>query len=172
MRSQKRYSNVTFTKRVDHEGGRHRTPRSPDEPVVCSECGAAYVGRRWVGANVKAKIGKRERLPRKTTVCYACRQAQSRVAGGYLYLDGGFVIEHRGEIEHLLRNTGERAAVDNPLARIMGWESAGDQRLIITTTTERLAQRLGHALQKAFSGEVRYDFSHENKLARVYWHRD
>jgi hypothetical protein len=46
------------------------------------------------------------------------------------------------------------------------------ERLVISTTTEHLAQRLGHALEKAFDGEVRYHFSHENKLARVYWHRD
>jgi hypothetical protein len=45
-------------------------------------------------------------------------------------------------------------------------------RLIVTTTTEHLAQRLGHALQKAYRGHVRFDFSHENKFARVYWHRN
>jgi hypothetical protein len=44
--------------------------------------------------------------------------------------------------------------------------------LTVTTTTEHLAQRLGGMLEKAFGGEVRYDFSHENKLARVSWHRD
>jgi len=70
-----------------------------------------------------------------------------------------------------LRNEAERGAQDNPLARIMAWESAEDE-LVISTTTEHLAQRLGHALEKAFDGLVRYDFSHENKLARVYWERD
>ena len=54
----------------------------------------------------------------------------------------------------------------------MGREMDEKGRLVITTTTEHLAQRLGHALEKAFGGEVRYDFSHENKLARVYWQRD
>ena len=42
----------------------------------------------------------------------------------------------------------------------------------VSTTTEHLAQRIGHALNKAYGGEVHYDFSHENKLARVSWHRD
>jgi len=35
-----------------------------------------------------------------------------------------------------------------------------------------LAQRLGHALEKAFGGSADYDFSHENKLARVNWQRN
>lgn len=80
-------------------------------------------------------------------------------------------MKHRGDIGALLRNEAERDAQDNPLARIMGWEDAEDQ-LVVKTTTEHLAQRLGHALEKAFDGKVRYDFSHENKLARVYWERN
>jgi hypothetical protein len=52
----------------------------------------------------------------------------------------------------------------------MGWEETENQ-LVVKTTTEHLAQRLGHALEKAFDGDVCYDFSHENKFARVYWER-
>lgn len=55
---------------------------------------------------------------------------------------------------------------------MIGWEKDKRGRVTVTTTTEHLAQRLGHALEKAFDGEVRYDFSHENKLAHVYWRRD
>jgi len=47
-----------------------------------------------------------------------------------------------------------------------------DHRLMVTTTTEHLAKHFGRALKRAYTGDVRYDFSHENKLARVYWHRD
>jgi hypothetical protein len=72
----------------------------------------------------------------------------------------------------LLVNESRRTAEDNPLARIMGWERAIRDELTLTTTTEHLAQRLGHAVEKAFGGEVRYDFSHENKVARVDWRRD
>ncbi|MBI4469834.1 MAG: hypothetical protein HY650_11000 [Acidobacteria bacterium] len=90
---------------------------------------------------------------------------------GYVYIEGGYFQTHRDEIEHLLRNEASRAAEDNPLARIMGWELEGTSRLSLATTTEHLAQRLGHALEKAFGGKVRYVFSHENKLARVTWSR-
>jgi hypothetical protein len=33
-------------------------------------------------------------------------------------------------------------------------------------------QRLGQALEKAFSGRVHFDFSHEHQLAGVWWRRD
>ncbi|NBO65264.1 MAG: ATPase, partial [Acidobacteria bacterium] len=64
------------------------------------------------------------------------------------------------------------AMVDNPLGRIMALERDEDGDIIVQTTTEHLAQRLGHALEKAYDGEIRYDFSHENKLAHVWWRRD
>ena len=81
-------------------------------------------------------------------------------------------MTHQDEIESLLRNEAERAAEDNALARILEWKRGDGHKLTVTTTTEHLAQRLGHALEKAFCGEVQYDFSHENKLARVSWQRE
>lgn len=171
MRSSKRYTNVTFTKRVDHEAGRHRTPRAPAEPLVCTECGATYVKRRWVAAETPhaAPIGG---TPTTRVVCPTCRQRQSGLPCGFVHLDGPFVSAHLDEIERLLRNESDRAAEDNPTARIMTWDRAQPGVLELTTTTPHLAQRLGHALEKAFSGVVHYDFSHENEVARVTWHRD
>jgi hypothetical protein len=79
---------------------------------------------------------------------------------------------HRDEVRRLVSNEAERIAEDNPLARIMGWEEEKSGRVVVTTTTPHLAQRIGHALEKAFSGQVDYDFSHENQLARVSWRRN
>jgi hypothetical protein len=99
-------------------------------------------------------------------------QSHGGAPSGYVYLEGAFLKAHRDDIERLLRNEAERAAEDNPLARIMLWKENGGGKLTLSTTTEHLAQRLGHALEKAFDGTVEYDFSHENKLARVTWQRD
>jgi hypothetical protein len=74
--------------------------------------------------------------------------------------------------ENLLRNETERAAEVNVLARIIERRRGKGDKPTLTTTTEYLAQRLGHALEKAFGEEVRYDCSHENKLARVSWKRE
>jgi hypothetical protein len=194
-KSNKKYTNEAWTKRVDYEAGRHHTPRAPDEPEVCKVCGDVYADRRWE----KPFTPKRKRKPStinyakrqwvaseegqeaqkhphwrapRMVVCPACQRLRDGVPSGFVHLDGAFLSAHREEVERLLRNEAERAAEDNPTARIMDWGQDERGRLTLSTTTEHLVQRLGHALEKAFKGEVRYDFSHENKLAHVHWHRD
>ncbi len=173
MRSNKRYTNQTFTKRVDHEGGLHRASLNPKEPAACERCGAVYEKRRW---RAKADVSQLESFekpkPYRSTVCPACRQIEQHIVGGYVSLSGEFLRAHREEIENLLKNEEKRAAEDNPLSKIIDWRKEKGDRLLIETTTEHLAQRFGSALERTYSGEVRYDFSHENKVARVNWHRD
>ena len=105
------------------------------------------------------------------TICPACKQAAEGEPRGFVYLDGAFMVEHRKEIEKLVLNEAKRAGEDNPLARILKFQKHDGNKLTVTTTTEHLAQRLGHAVEKAFGGEVQYNFSHENKIARVSWQR-
>jgi hypothetical protein len=173
MRSKKPYTNATFTKRVDHEAGRHRPSRAMSEPAVCEECGAAYADRRWTAANSNSANEQHKHWrPARETICPACEQKRSGEPRGYVFLDGDFFVAHHEEIEQLLNNEAERAAEDNPLARILELKRGDGHKLTVSTTTEHLAQRLGHALEKAYGGAVHYDFSHENKLARVNWLRE
>src|SRR5687768_10392837 len=98
MRGNKKYANATFTKRVDHEAGRHRTPRAGKEPGVCEECGAVYAGRRWTPAGAARGEKKHgEWSPARMTVCPACKQIREGVPGGFVYLSGAFFVGHRGE---------------------------------------------------------------------------
>ena len=172
MRSNKRFSNVTFTRRVDHEAGRHRGKRAPKEPAVCGLCGALYFKRRWIAAGSEHGAEVEHFRPAELTTCPACIQSQGGTPSGYVYVEGSFFRAHHDEVMKLLQNEAERAAEDNPLGRIMLWKQNSEGKLTLSTTTEHLAQRLGHALEKAFDGKVDYDFSHENKLARVSWRRD
>ena len=172
MPNKKKYTNATFTKRVDHQAGRHRTVRAISEPAACKECGAVYANRRWTAPNSESETKRHQHWrPAHETLCPACEQKRTGEPRGFLYLDGDFFVAHREEIEQLLNNEAERAAEDNPLARIMYSRAGEGHQLTVSTTTEHLAQRLGHALEKAYGGDVQYDFSHENKLARVSWHR-
>lgn len=170
MRSSKPYSNATFTKRVDHDGGRHRPSRAPSEPRHCPQCGAVYVKRRWIaatqpGAAAFAQVSQ-------AMICPACDAAAKGFVRGHLRLEGSFVRAHRTEVEALLRNEADRAAEDNPTARIIRWEDGPDGALMVGTTTEHLTERLGHAVHRAFGGKIDYGFSHENKFARAVWRRD
>ena len=78
---------------------------------------------------------------------------------------------NKNRLENLLKNEVEKISFTNPLARIMKLART-ESGVLVTTTTEHLAQHLGRALKRAYGGDVRYDFSHENKLARVYWERN
>ena len=64
-----------------------------------------------------------------------------------------------------------RAGGFNPLERVMSIIENGYGNIVISTTNEKLAQRLGRAIKKAFHGDVTYQWSHDNKLARVEWVR-
>jgi hypothetical protein len=194
-KSDKRYTNEAWTKRVDHEAGSHRARRAPAEPLVCEVCSDVYSDRRWT-APTAAKIRRkpttldyemREWAPvmenggkkkhsrsqePKVVVCPACQRQRDGEPSGFVHLEGAYLNNRGEEIRHFLQKEAERAGEDNPLARIMRWETDGNGRPTLAMTTDHLAERLGHALEKAFKGKSRYDFSHENKLAHVYWRRD
>lgn len=173
MQNKQKFTKQSISKRVDHEAGAHRPPRALPEPAVCEKCGDVYADRRWSLPETNRQSAKHPNFRAATTViCPACQRQMDGVPSGYVYLEGKFLAKHWDDLEQLLVNEVERAAEDNPLMRIIAWERESPEKLVITTTTEHLAQRLGHALDKAYHGEVRYDFSHENKLARVYWKRD
>ncbi len=170
MKSNKRYTNTTFTKRVDHEAG-HASNKRISEPAICEECKAVYTKGRWTFDKNPLKNSKSKKTVPDQTTCPACVQIKNGVPNGFVYLKGNFYTEHREEILNLLKNEEEKLKITNPLARIMEHKNAKN-RLTVTTTTEHLAQHFGRVLKNAYGGEVEYDFSHENKLARVYWERD
>lgn len=173
MRTHKRYTNTTFTHRVDHDGGRHRGLRALSEPAICAGCAAVYVNRRWSRSlNARVRAGSAAKGAIAVRFCPACRRRLSGTPHGFLHVSGEFVHGHREDILRLLHNEVDRASADNPLGQVVEWGDDGTGGPLITTTTEHLAIRLGRALEKAFHGKVLYGFSHENKLAHVWWHRE
>jgi hypothetical protein len=171
MRTSRRYTNTTFTRRVDHEAGSHRAPKAAPGPRVCERCGAAYQKRRWTLAGTPQAEGVKLAAPAKT-ICPACRMAIEGQFAGEVRLSGPFLATHHADIETLLHREAERAAEDNPMARILALTLEAPDRLIVRTSTEHLAKRLGDALHGAYHGTVHYEFSHENKFAHVTWTRE
>jgi hypothetical protein len=172
MRSNKRYTNTTFTHRPEPREDL-RTQEAPAEPIICAGCGAVYVHKHWsLSASSRARASKTGQ-PIDVRICAGCQRRRSGVPHGFVHVDGTFVCSHRDDIVNLLKNEVARAAEDNPLARIIDWRTDGHtDDVLISTTTEHLSIRLGRALEKAFDGRVLYGFAHENKLAHVWWHRD
>ena len=163
----KRY-NTNYKKRVNVERDTYLPRWAPKGILYCGGCGAVYYRRRWTltpPPEVRDWVEFREAV--SAARCPACRKIRDRYPSGELRLLGAAPKERR-EIFLMLRNEEERARQKNPLERIMRIEEDGaDWR--VETTTEKLAQRLGRSLEKAFGGSVTYKWSHNNKFVRVIW---
>src|SRR6185295_12693782 len=97
MRGNKRFTNTTFTKRVDHEAGRHRPTRSTKEPAVCKVCGSVYANRRWTAASNSATGKEKPWSPSQMTICPSCKQERTGEPRGFVFLDGAFFTSHQDE---------------------------------------------------------------------------
>lgn len=171
MRTHKRWTNVTITRRVDREAGRHRGSSAAAGARLCKGCGAMYAKRRWSLAATPLAQNLRAIAAPERTLCPACRQVANGQFAGEVRVSGTFAAAHRAEVERLIRNEVRRASEDNPLGRIVRLDRL-PEGFRVRTTTEHLAKRLGQSLHKAFRGKVRYRFSEENKFAHVTWSRD
>ena len=160
---------VNIRRNVESFNDPYIDQRSLEEASVCKHCGSVYAAGRWY---------LKELLPEKMilkgeaekTLCPACQKLRDHVPGGVLKITGEFLRSHREEIMNLIRNESNKAQVVNPLGKIMTLEAI-DNGIEITTTNEKLVQRIGRALHKAYSGQVEYKWSDDTKLARVNWHR-
>lgn len=165
-----RAPHIVRRKAIDPGGDPYLNKEAPEDMSLCRRCGAVYHEKRWY---------KRSELPERLAGkantglvhCPACQKVKDKYAEGYLIIEGKFVEEHGNEILGVIDNKEDRQFYINPLEQIIDIRRR-DGRIEVDTTTEKLAQRIGQILQKAFSGELTYKWSSDTKLARVIWTRD
>jgi NMD protein affecting ribosome stability and mRNA decay len=147
-------------------------PRGGSRSVsVCGGCRAVYMNKRWYADNeVYRTVAEKPETVKM--VCPACLKIRDNFPGGIVTLKGDYVLPHKQDLLNLVKNEEERARGFNPLERVMSIKENGHGSIVISTTNEKLAQRLGRAIKKAFRGVVSYHWSHDNKLARVDWVRE
>ncbi len=163
MKGTRRFSRGTTRKAIDTEGDPYIPKIGPKDMAICKRCGAIYHNKRW-------SFRKRTERPTKEVLCPACQKIRDGFAGGFVTIQGEFIKDHKEEILNLVRNKEERSMYYNPLNRIIEIKQK-DDTIEITTTTEKLAQRIGQMLRKAFHGRVEYKWSSDVKMARVIWTR-
>jgi NMD protein affecting ribosome stability and mRNA decay len=162
-----KYSRSTTKKSIDTEKDPYLRDAGPPKGAVCTRCGAVYSNKRWALGTPPTPAAV-EKAPRVT--CPACRKIKDGYVGGFVTLRGEFLEEHSEEILNMVRNKEKRAMNNNPLDRIISIKrTRGD--LEITTTTDKLAQRIGQMLGKAYNGSVEYKWSDDIKMTRVVWTR-
>lgn len=171
---------VVPVRRNIHDGDITFPSGTHEDGAVCAHCGAVYHNHHWAlptGGSAKSRqgVGKngaaRKASPNGHRVlCPACRKAEEKDPGGIVTLSGEYWPRHRDEILNLIRNEEKKAMSLNPVERILLIEEQNGH-LVVQTTNEKLAQRLGRAIQKACHGEVEYKWSADTKLVRVAWRR-
>ncbi len=137
--------------------------RKYKEPAVCGACGVTY--HRGLFAWVEKPIAGAE-----TMTCPACLRIADNYEGGIVTLSGLFFGQHEAEVLNLVRHVEELEKNQRPLERIMRTEH-DEGKVIISTTYEHLARRIGEAVHRAYKGELRFTYADAEKFVRVQWAR-
>ena len=142
---------------------------SPGEVAACTGCQAVYQRRHWFFDH-EAYIRETMQPTTRMVLCPACQKIRDRYAEGQVTLRSSpFLTTHKDEIVRLMRNEEDRAKGFNPLERIVELREA-EEGLIVTTTNEKLAQRIGRTLKSTFQGQTTYHWS-DPKFLSVEWTR-
>lgn len=158
-------------KNVDRETDPYIPLKSPSDVGACPRCHAIRRNKRWYPGGKDFAALTRKPGAVVVEACPACRKIADGFPSGVVLLQGGFLRDHREDILKLVRNEERRAMGINPLERIISVsERMGTME--ITTTDEKLAQRIGRQVRKACGGTVAYKWSEDSKLLRVGWMRE
>ena len=141
--------------------------RAPKGPVICKSCHALYANKRWYFDRAAAQRLAPSQETRKL-VCPACQKIRDDYPEGIVTLIWSGLAAHEDEIRGLIGNVERRALSVNPLERVMKVVRR-KQYLEVQTTNDRLAQRIGRELVRAYKGKATYHWAHRDMLARVTW---
>ncbi len=140
------------------------------EAAVCHQCHALYHSKRWsFDEKLYQRLAGTPKI--REVVCPTCRKIKDHYPEGYLTVSGEFFVEHKEEIVKLLEKEASRVAGRNVMDRIIQMVPEGKDRLVVETTTEKMAQHLGRTVYKAYKGDLNFRWSETNRFVRVYWNR-
>jgi len=138
---------------------------------VCPKCGAIWDGERWVpepGEALLREFGKKQHC---TELCPGDLRIEKKQVEGVVTLKGKFLASHREEINNVVARVARDGRKRNVAARILGTEEQNGN-LVIETTDEHLAERMGKEVEKAFKGALEIKWQKKDTFARVTWQRD
>jgi NMD protein affecting ribosome stability and mRNA decay len=137
----------------------------------CPRCGAVYDGHRWIpepGEELKRELSKK---PHEIKLCPGDQRLDKRQVEGIVRLSGLFMRPHIDEIKNVINRVAREGRRRNVAARIFE-VAEEDDTLVIETTDEHLAERMGKEVEKAFKGNLEIKWQEKDTFARVVWQRD
>ncbi|HEX9078659.1 MAG TPA: BCAM0308 family protein [Desulfuromonadaceae bacterium] len=164
--------------KITHEEKGQRTERSTDvylpkrgmkETAVCGRCHLVYQNKRWLMDEAEARRLLAENQANRG-ICPACRRMEDSLPAGIATFSGGYFGQHEREILDIIKNTESKSRVKNPLGRVMEIAQEGNV-LTVSTTEDKLAQKLGREVYRAHKGELRFQWAQDQNMVRVNWQR-
>jgi NMD protein affecting ribosome stability and mRNA decay len=137
--------------------------RGLPEGALCKGCGIVYHNKRWQGDGS-------EIVKSCEVLCPACQRMADHNPGGVITLSGPYLASHKEEILNRIKQEEAKSREKNPIGRIMEITDQEGQ-ITVTTTEDKLAQKLGREIYKSQKGELHYQWSHDQRMVRVEWMR-
>jgi len=135
------------------------------EFVFCSGCGIVYYHKFWHHALEDWKhLSGRKRI--KFVLCPACLMIKDKKFEGELAVSGIGSRKLKEEIRNVLTNSGELAFRRDPLDRIIEIKE-GKNQLVVRTTENQMAARLGKKIKLTFGGKMTVSHSREEDVMRI-----
>ncbi|MDY6821072.1 MAG: BCAM0308 family protein [Deferribacterota bacterium] len=159
----KRKKSLPYIKFTEDEDDPYR--QNFDDGSYCTECGIVYINKNW-------KLDASDEFKKNKIICPACRKIKDRYYGGLLELSGKYLKEHKEEILNIVNNEEKRQRSKNALHRIAKIENISDDKILIYTTDNRLAYRIGKVVYSACKGNFTIKWADGEHFVRVYWSRD
>lgn len=133
------------------------------EPTLCERCGAVLVRRTWRrGADLKPSHAVLAAATWAT--CPACAQVAGEEYMGRVTIDGDRVRSEATALRRRIANVAARAEHTQVERRVVSVERTPDGKLVVLTTSQKLAHRIVHELKKAFGGRATYRWSDDGSL--------
>jgi NMD protein affecting ribosome stability and mRNA decay len=165
---------IGTVKRGEEKG--ERTRRSKDtyhskggvKGISYCECGAIYSNKRW--SHDEQALNTLKRTSGHTMTCPACQRIHDNNPAGIVTLSGSHLRGHAEEILNLVKHVAAAVNAKNPLGKLMEI-TEGKETIDLTTTDDKMAQKLGKEIYKAHGGELHFHWSDDQRLVRVRWSR-
>ncbi|MEK7167145.1 MAG: hypothetical protein AAB732_01920 [Patescibacteria group bacterium] len=146
--------------------------------ILCSKCKAVYYNKCW-HKNLNFLKGKNTTKSIKKFLCPACKWTKTNLAEGViiLNLENNFREKEilnlennfrEKEILNLVKNVETRAKLRDPEDRIIKINKEKN-KITILTTENQLAISIAKQIQRAFKGELKIKWSHNEDAVRIEW---
>ncbi len=122
------------------------------EPTICERCGSIFARKTW---RADHKLSAAAMASVKWSVCPACMQVSREEGQGRVIIRGSGALQEEETIRRRIQNVAGRAAKTQPERRIasIDWiDSDKGRALQVITTSQKLAHRIVHELNKLFRG--------------------